>query len=88
MLSSIFARSARKFLEKADKQLASRLLEAVSELQQEPFPREVARVENQWFEGEKVFRIRVGGYRILYCVNYEKNRLLIVNIDKRSHAYD
>lgn len=46
------------------------------------------RVENQWFEGEKVFRVRVGDYRILYTVNYEKKRVLIVNLDKRSRAYD
>ncbi len=53
----------------------------------DPFPRDVKRVENQWFENEKVFRIRVGDYRVLYTVNYTKNRILIFSIDKRSRVY-
>jgi len=87
MLDVQFARSARKFLEKAENLLARRLVDAVQTLQHVPFPSDVKRVENQWFEGEKVFRIRVGDYRVLYTVNYQKNRVLVVDIDKRPRAY-
>jgi mRNA-degrading endonuclease RelE of RelBE toxin-antitoxin system len=65
MLDVHFARPARKFLEKAEQSLARRLWGAILRLQQLPFPSDVKRVENQWFEGEKVFRIRVGDYRAL-----------------------
>ena len=37
---------------------------------------------------QKIFRVRVGDYRIRYVVFYDKNQLLITDIDKRPHAYD
>ncbi len=87
MLNVEFSRKADKFLDKIEKELSKRLLDAAQTLQQDPFPHGTKRVENQWFEGEKVFRIRVGDYRILYSINYQKNRVMIVNIDKRPRAY-
>ena len=88
MLTVDFSRHTQKFLKKAEKILAARLFEAASELGNDPFPHGVKRVENQVVEGEKVFRIRIGAYRILYAVNPEKKRVLIVNIDKRQRVYD
>ena len=82
-----FSKSAAKFLEKIDKDIAIRCYKSIEGLQLDSFPQSVKRVENQWFEKEKVFRIRIGDYRILYCVNYEKKRVMIVNIDKRSKVY-
>lgn len=87
MLNAEFRRKASRFLDDVEKELAQRLFEAIQNLQANPFPSSVKRVENQWFEGEKVFRIRAGDYRILYTVNHQKNRLLIINIDKRPRAY-
>ncbi len=87
MLAVEFSRKADKFLDKVEKQIAGRLIEAIQDLQQNPFPQGVKRVENQWFEGEKVFRIRVGDYRVLYSVNFDKNRIIVVNIDKRPRVY-
>lgn len=87
MLNVIFSRKAEKFIEKSESILVKRFLEAIDSLQQNPFSKDAKRVENQWFENEKVFRIRVGDYRILYTVNYQKNRILIVDIDKRSRIY-
>jgi len=36
---------------------------------------------------EKIFRIRVGDYRILYEIDYEINQIGIIKIDKRSRVY-
>jgi mRNA interferase RelE/StbE len=36
---------------------------------------------------EKTFRVRVGGYRILYIVLLDENVVVIVNIDKKPKAY-
>jgi mRNA-degrading endonuclease RelE of RelBE toxin-antitoxin system len=88
MLNADFSRRARKFLEKCENELAKRLVNALDKLRQNPFPSDAKRVENQWFESEKVFRIRVGDCRVLYSVNYAKNRLIIVKIDTREHAYE
>ncbi len=82
-----FARKAARFLEKSERLPAQRILDQIKTLQQNPFPKDVKRVENQWFDNEKVFRIRVGDYRILYTVSFQKQRILAVNIDKRPRAY-
>ena len=34
------------------------------------------------------FRVRVGDYRILYDIFWEKQVIIIVKIDKRSKVYD
>ena len=88
MLNLVFNRKVDKFLDKVEKEVAKRIIDSIQKLQINPFPCDVKRVENQWFDDEKVFRVRVGAYRILYAINYQKDRLLIVNIDKRSRAFD
>jgi mRNA interferase RelE/StbE len=37
---------------------------------------------------EKIYRVRVGDYRILYEIYLDKMVIMIVNIDKRSRIYD
>lgn len=34
------------------------------------------------------FRIRVGDHRILYRIEHDHARILVITIDKRSRAYD
>ncbi len=85
MLSTEFSNSATKFLKKAERQLAKRLMDKIEGLEQDPFPKDVKRVVNQQ---EKVFRVRVGDYRIQYCVFFDRNLLFITDIDKRERAYD
>ena len=75
---------SEKFLKKCDKELCNRLLEKIKGLSENPFPSESKRVIGQ----EKVFRIRVGAYRILYIVFHDKNEVLVSDIDKRSKIYD
>lgn len=85
MLSSEFSSSAEKFLKKIDKDLARRIIEKIEKLIEDPFPKDAKRVMNQ---KEKIFRVRVGGYRIQYSVLYDKNLIFISDIDKRARAYD
>ncbi len=85
MFSVEFSSSATKFLKKAEKQLAKRLIERIEKLTDDPFPTDVKRIVNQ---KEKIFRIRVGDYRIQYSVYFEKNLIFISDIDKRERAYD
>jgi mRNA-degrading endonuclease RelE of RelBE toxin-antitoxin system len=79
-----FSSSARKFLEKAEKELAMRIVQRIEKLAEDPFPTDVKRVVNR---KEKVFRVRVGDCRIQYSVFYEKNLLFISDVDKRPKAY-
>ena len=75
-----------KFVKKLDYQIKERIKNKLLSLQQDPFPQEVERVEG--YKGEKVFRVRVGDYRILYVVRYETNLILVTKIDKRGRAYN
>ena len=84
MFQTEFSSSARKFINKIDRQTASRIIEKIEKLIQDPFPTDVKRVVNK---KEKIFRVRVGDYRIQYSVIYDKNMIFISDIDKRPRAY-
>ena len=85
MFEVIFSSAAKKFLKNADNNVYGRIMQKVEELAIDPFPKGVERVTGR---EEKTFRVRVGDYRILYSVFYEKNEITVTNIDKRSRAYD
>jgi len=76
--------AAEKFLKKAEKTLVARITDKLQKLAQEPFPPDSKRVIGR---EEKIYRVRVGEYRILYVVFFEMNQILVINIDKRSKVY-
>ena len=61
MFNIAYSNQAKKFLNKADKILAKRLLDKIEKLKEEPTSHDTKRVEST-----KLFRVRVGDYRILY----------------------
>ena len=84
MLNIEFSSKSHKFLEKIDSTTWNRLIKKIEGLQEDPFPSDSKRIIGR---KEKVFRIRVGEYRILYVVFFDKNLLFISKIDKRSRVY-
>lgn len=85
MFSAEFGSDAKKFLRKAERDIAHRIIERIEKLKEEPFPQDVKRVVGK---KDKIFRVRVGDYRIQYSVIYERNLIFISDIDKREKAYD
>ena len=85
MLRIELGNPAKRFLKKCDKNLYERLILKIKLLSNNPFPQDIKRVVGS---KEKVFRVRVGDYRIQYVVFYEQNIILIADIDKRSKIYD
>lgn len=81
-----FSLRASKEIKKLDNIGKDRIRKKIEALEQDPFPKEVERVEQ--YKDEKVFRVRVGDYRILYIVRYEPNKVIVVKVDKRSKVYD
>lgn len=75
-----------KFIKKLDNQTKERIKNKLLRLSEDPFPSEVERVEG--YKGEKVFRVRIGDYRVLYLVQYESNQILVSRIDKRGRVYN
>ena len=85
MFSVEFGSDAKKFLKKAERQIAERIVKRIIKLREDPFPSDVKRVVGK---KDKIFRVRVGDYRIQYSVIYERNLVFISDIDKRGRAFD
>lgn len=74
-----------KFLKKLNKSIVKRVLDKIDAVfTNEPVPSDAKRI----FGEHGVFRIRIGDYRILYRIDYEKNIIVIFKIDKRENVYD
>ena len=80
-----YSQQALKFLKKADKILVERLLRKIRELKTEPVTHDSKSIQGY---KEKLFRVRVGDYRILYEIEYSNNKIGIIKIDKRERVYD
>ena len=79
-----FSTRASKYLKKFTKTTQTRITEKLESLSRDPYPSDMRKIMGR---KEKLFRIRVGNYRILYEVYEEEQTLLIINIDKRSRVY-
>ena len=75
---------AKKFLRKCDKNLCIRILKKIKNLSNNPFPHDTKRIVGRQ---EKIFRIRVGNYRITYVIFTGKKIIVIADIDKRERIY-
>ena len=86
MFSTELNKQALKFLKSIrDKTALKRIGDKIDELEKNPFPQDIERVEG--YKDIKVFRVRVGDYRILYFVDYSSSKIYIEKIDKRNKVY-
>ena len=76
--------TANRFLRKSQKEVCDRIVRKIKGLSVDPFPPDIKRVVGR---KERVFRVRVGDYRIMYVIFYDKNEILISDIDKRERVY-
>lgn len=73
-----------KFLRKMDKHIAKRIMDKIDEaFANEPVPHDAKTIVGK----HGVFRIRIGDYRAAYRINYEMNRIIIFELDKRDRIY-
>jgi len=82
--SVFFSRRAEKELKALEKRIAKRCLERIKALSENPAPKGAIKLKGL----ENVFRIRIGKYRIVYKVFFEKRLILIVRIGKRESVYE
>jgi len=75
---------AQKSLKKLDNSISQRIIEIIEKLAEDPIPHDSKRIIGI---KEKVFRIRVGKFRVLYRVNYENFYIVIIDIDTRERVY-
>lgn len=75
----------KKFLKNQDNNLSKRILDKIDLLlPKDPVPHNSKRIVGY---KTPVFRIRIGDYRVLYRINYDENRIIIIKIDRRSKVY-
>lgn len=86
MLIDDYSNQAKKFLKKVDKDLRKRISNKVDGLLNSPFGYGSKKIRGKDF-GDCVYRIRIGTHRILYEVDFDKNVLFVIKIEKRSGVY-
>ena len=79
-----WAASALRELRKLDKQTARRVLRAVTGLAAEPRPAGVRALSGQ---PAGTMRLRVGDYRVVYVIDDERVRILVVRVAHRREVY-
>ena len=75
--------SAARELEKLPRQIIPRIVEAIKELAEDPYPQGVKKL----IGFDHTYRIRVGDYRILYNIYQDKLIIEIIRIRHRKDAY-
>ena len=78
-----FSKDSIDFLKKSDSNLKERIINKIKTLTTNPVPHNSVRIIGE----ERTFRIRIGDYRVLYEIFWDKKEILILNIDKRANAY-
>ena len=80
------SQKADKFLEKLELHISKRIKERLTNLSNDPVPKDSKFITRE--EKDKVFRYRIGDFRALYIVQEKEKIVLITKIDKRPRVYD
>lgn len=83
MYNLFIERNVIKFLSKLEKKDSKRIFEKIKELKNNPVPQDAKRLVNV---KDRVFRIRIGKFRVLYRLNGDKI-IVVFLVDKRSRVY-
>lgn len=78
----IWSESASKALKKLDRTVAKRIFQKVSQLSENPYHFDVMKIA-----GEPYFRLRVGDYRVVFEIQNDILRILILKVDHRKNIY-
>lgn len=81
MLGVAFSNQSLHFLRKTDARTAGRITEKIEAL------RNGSETAEKRLQNSPYFSKRVGDCRIVYLIDYEKQELEIVRIDKRENVY-
>ena len=79
-----FKRSVEKDLRRLPGTVLSRILARIEKLGSDPFPRQARMLVG----AERLFRIRVGDYRVVYEVDTAASTVTVLYVRHRRQAYD
>ena len=74
----------KSFLEKCENDLYVRLIKKIKQLSNEPFPHDCKRIKGV---KEKVFRVRVGDYRIIIDILDDIIVIFVIEVKHRKNVY-
>ncbi|QUS60092.1 type II toxin-antitoxin system RelE/ParE family toxin [Synechocystis sp. PCC 7339] len=77
-------KSAQKSFSKLPKDIQARIVQKIDNLAINPYPTDTKKLKN----GNGLFRVRVGDYRIIYKVQDNELVILIVKVAHRREVYD
>ena len=83
MYELIYSPSALKALEKLDKSIQQRVIIALERLRIRPESCDIKKLT-----GMPGYRFRVGDYRVIFDMEEDKLKLLIIKIGHRKNVYD
>ena len=78
-----FKPSVEKDLRPLPKSVVTRVIELIENLETEPFPRKAIKLSG----AERLYRIRVGDYRIVYEVDVRARQVIVHYVRHRREAY-
>ena len=78
-----FKPSVHKDFRRLPKSVAERVMKRIEKLNDEPFPRGVDKLEGV----ERLYRIVVGDYRIIYEVDTQTKQVMILYVRHRRDVY-
>ncbi len=78
----IWSESAAKELRKLDRTVANRIFKKVSQLSENPYHFEVTKLV-----GDPYFRLRVGDYRVIFDIQNDMLRILVLKVGHRKNVY-
>jgi mRNA interferase RelE/StbE len=78
----ILPKSVQKELNRLPADIAERILEALSDLKEQPRPPGCKKLR-----GENAWRIRIGNYRVIYEIRDKVLQIIVVTIGHRREVY-
>ncbi|GAB6888902.1 type II toxin-antitoxin system RelE/ParE family toxin [Desulfothermus okinawensis JCM 13304] len=84
MFKIIYPKSILKDLRKISPQNLNRIREGIEELSNFPNLSQIKHLKNHYLAD---YRLRIGDYRILFDVNWEKKEIYILKIGHRKNIY-
>lgn len=79
----ISKKSAEKYIEKLPKKTATKIINKILSLENEPRPEGCIKLKG----GKDGFRIRIGDYRVVYLIDDENKIVRIIDIGDRKDIY-
>jgi len=77
-------KSVEKDLRKLPKSVISRVVEAIENLKENPYPKQSKKLRAT----ERTYRLRVGDYRVIYQVDEERKQVIIYHVRHRENVYE